>query len=63
MNEQWKQTSLDNFIEDWKELFSLIKNSKLKYRVFLDQIPKENLRKFSLNNKKSNVCIIYLNDF
>ena len=36
MNEQWKQTSAGNSVESWKELFSLIKNSKLKYRVFLD---------------------------
>lgn len=36
MNEQWKQTSAGNSVGDWKGLFSLIKNSKLKYRVFLD---------------------------
>ena len=36
MNEQWKQTSSDNFVEDWKDLFSVIKESKLKYRISLD---------------------------
>lgn len=61
MNEQWKQTSAGNSVEDWKGLFSLIKNSKLKYRVFLDQIPVRNLRKFSLKCEQSKVCDIIFN--
>lgn len=61
MNEQWKQTSSDNSIRSWKELFSLIKNSKLKYRVLLDHIPKKNMRSFSLTNKRSMIQYILFN--
>lgn len=63
LNEQWKQTLADNSIGDWKGLFSLIKNSKLKYRVLLDHIPKRNMRSFSLTNKKSLVQYILFNGF
>ena len=63
MNEQWKQTSSDNSIKDWKGLFSLIKNSKLKYRVLLDDILNKNIRSFSLNNKNSMVQYILFNTF
>ena len=61
MNEQWKQTLSSNSINDWKGLFSLIKNSKLKYRVLLDSIPKKNARSFSLTNKKSMIQYILFN--
>lgn len=61
MNEQWKQTSLDNSIKDWKGLFSLIKESKLKYRVSLDECkPSEVL---SLNCKMSKTFLIKYNIF
>lgn len=63
MNEQWKQTSFDNSIDDWKKLFSLIKNLKLKYRVLLDDILNKNIRSFSLNNKNSMVQYILFNTF
>ena len=33
---QWKDIVIENDIKSWKELFDLIKNSKLKYRVSLD---------------------------
>lgn len=33
---QWKDVVIKNDIKSWKELFGLIKNSKLKYRVSLD---------------------------
>lgn len=52
LNEQWKQTLRDNFIKDWKELFTLIKNSKLKYRVSLDEC-KNNSKVFRFNHIKS----------
>ena len=58
MNEQWKQTISDNSIKNWKDLFSLIKNSKLKYRVLLDDILNKNIRSFSLTNKNSMIQYI-----
>ena len=63
MNEQWKQTLSDNSIKDWKDLFSLIKNSKLKYRVLLDDILNKNIRSFSLTNKNSMIKYIQFNTF
>lgn len=61
LNEQWKQTLRDNFIKDWKELFSLIKNSKLKYRILLDNCKNNGV--FSLNNKKSLVSYMIFNEY
>ena len=56
MNEQWKQTSRDISAEDWKDLFSAIKESKLKYRISLDGCkPSEVL---SLNCKRSKTSIL-----
>lgn len=52
LNEQWKQTLKDNFIKDWKELFKIIKNSKLKYRVPLSDY---NHHGFSFNHIKSSI--------
>ena len=63
MNEQWKQTLSDNSIKNWKDLFSLIKNSKLKYRVLLDDILNKNIRSFSLTNKNSMIHYIQFNTF
>lgn len=61
MNEQWKQTSSDNSAEDWKDLFSVIKESKLKYRISLDRCkPSEVL---SLNCKRSKVSLMIFNCF
>ena len=61
INEQWKQTLSDNFIRDWKGLFSLIKESKLKYRISLDNC---NVSKvLSLNNKKSYISLMQYNIF
>ena len=54
INEQWKQTIFDNSIKDWGELFNLIKNSKLKYRVSLDCC-RNNFKVFSLNHSKSRI--------
>ena len=56
MNEQWKQTSRDISAEDWKDLFSAIKESKLKYRISLEGCkPSEVL---SLNCKRSKTSIL-----
>lgn len=56
MNEQWKQTSSDNFVKEWKDLFKLIKESELKYRISLDGCkPSEVL---SLNCKRSKTSIL-----
>jgi hypothetical protein len=54
LNEQWKQTLKDNFIKDWKELFKIIKNSKLKYRVPLSDYL-NNHHGFSFNHIKSSI--------
>jgi len=54
LNEQWKQTLKDNFIKDWKELFKIIKNSKLKYRVPLSDCL-NNHHGFSFNHIKSSI--------
>ena len=57
LNEQWKQTLILNNIKNWKELFLLIKNSKLKYRVLIDETKMfchNSLRKSSY---KSNIFI------
>lgn len=61
MNEQWKQTSSDNSVEDWKGLFSVIKESGLKYRISLDRCkPSEVL---SLNCKQSKTrTLLFKND-
>ena len=61
INEQWKQTLSDNFIKDWKELFSLIKESKLKYRISLDNCKASKV--LSLNNKKSYISLMQYNIF
>jgi len=56
MNEQWKQTSSSNSVRDWKDLFKLIKESELKYRISLDRCkPAEVLR---LNCLRSMVSLI-----
>ena len=56
MNEQWKQTSSDVSAESWKDLFKLIKESKLKYRISLDRCKSSEV--LSLNSLKSLVSII-----
>ena len=56
MNEQWKQTSSDNFVKDWKGLFSLIKESELKYRISLSKCKFD--RVLSLNCSRSKVFLI-----
>ena len=56
INEQWKQTLSDNFIKDWKGLFQLIKESKLKYRISLDKCKVSKV--LSLNNKKSYISLM-----
>lgn len=61
MNEQWKQTSFDNCIKDWKELFSVIKESELKYRISLDQCKPTKV--LSLNCKKSYISLMKYNIF
>jgi IS605 OrfB family transposase len=52
LNELWKQT-LDKSFESWKELLSWLKNSKVKYRIPLD----ENLESFSLKSNNSKVIL------
>lgn len=61
LNEQWKQTLANNFVEDWKEFYSLIKNLKIKYQVSLENCIFSKV--FSLNNQKSRILICELNSF
>ena len=61
MNEQWKQTSLNISAKDWKDLFKLIKESELKYRISLDKCKFDKV--LSLNSKKSKICILQFNRF
>ena len=61
MNEQWKQTSLDISAKDWKDIFSLIKESELKYRISLDRCKPDKV--LSLNCLRSKVCILLFNRF
>ena len=61
MNEQWKQTSLDISAKDWKDIFLLIKESELKYRISLDRCKPDKV--LSLNNKKSNISLMKYNIF
>lgn len=52
LNELWKQT-LGNCFESWKELSIWLKNSKLRYRIPLD----ENLKSFSYRSPKSTIYL------
>lgn len=56
MNEQWKQTSSSNSAKDWKDLFKLIKESELKYRISLDMCKSAEVLR--LNCLKSMVSLI-----
>ena len=53
LDEQWKQTLTG--AKDWKNAFLKIKNSKVKYRVLLNDIVQNAV--FSKYNKKSKVTI------
>ena len=53
LDEQWKQTLTG--VKDWKNAFLKIKNSKVKYRVLLNDIVQNAV--FSKFNKKSKVII------
>ena len=53
LDEQWKQTLAG--VKDWKNAFLKIKNSKVKYRVLLNDIVQNAV--FSKYNKKSKVTI------
>lgn len=61
MNEQWKQTSLNISARDLKDLFSLIKESELKYRIPLDRCKPDKV--ISLNCLRSKICILQFNKF
>ena len=61
MNEQWKQTSLDISAKDWKDIFSLIKESELKYRIPLDRCKPDKV--LSLNCLRSKICVLKFNRF
>jgi hypothetical protein len=37
---QWKETDIDRYMSSWKELLLYIKNSKLRYRVPMDDAAK-----------------------
>lgn len=54
MKDQWKEFSLKNNVQTWKELFSLIKNSRLKYRVSWDI--SHVFRKFCSNKSLCLMC-------
>ena len=53
LDEQWKQTLAG--VKDWKNAFLKIKNSKVKYRVLLNDIVQNAV--FSKYNRKSKVMI------
>jgi hypothetical protein len=54
LEELWKQTEVPE-VQDWKELHSWLKNSKVKYRV---SVPKETVfRKFKSKNSKVNLAL------
>ena len=53
LDEQWKQTLTG--VKDWKNAFLKIKNSKVKYRVLLDDIVQNAV--FSKFNRKTKVTI------
>lgn len=53
LDEQWKQTLTG--VKDWKKAFIKIKNSKVKYRVLLNDIVQNAV--FSKFNRKSKVTI------
>ena len=53
LDEQWKQTLTG--VKDWKNAFMKIKNSKVKYRVLLNDIVQNAV--FSKFNRKSKVTI------
>jgi IS605 OrfB family transposase len=55
LNEQWKQTLVLNNISCWKELFLLIKNSKLKYRILIDEAKEFCQNSFRRSSYKSKV--------
>ena len=51
--EQWKQTEKESPMV-WNEMFTWLKNLKVKYRVPLNKLI-NNFKVFSMNSKKSNV--------
>ena len=53
LDERWKQTLTG--VENWKDAFLKIKNSKVKYRVLLDDVVQNAV--FSKYNRKSKVTI------
>ena len=54
LEELWKQTEVPE-VQDWKELHSWLKNSKVKYRV---SVPKETVfRKFKSKNSKVDLAL------
>ena len=53
VKDQWKKHLTDE-VKSWKELFSLFKNSKLKYRVSLEEL-KGSFKVFRLDSYKSRV--------
>ena len=53
LDERWKQTLTG--VRNWKDTFLKIKNSKVKYRVLLDDIIQNTV--FSKYNRKSKVVI------
>ena len=53
LDERWKQTLAG--VENWKNAFLKIKNSKVKYRVLLNDIVQNAV--FSKFNRKSKVAI------
>ena len=57
MNEQWKQTSCDISAEDWKDLLSAIKESKLKYRISLDGCKPSEVLSLNCKQSKTNILL------
>lgn len=55
LNERWKQTEIPD-ISDWKDLHGWLKNSKLRYRVSLEQC--KGVLSSQFNSRKSQVKVV-----
>ncbi len=56
---QWKEMGIE-WVEDWKKLFTLVKNLKFKYRVSLEEAIQEHLVSvFRLNQSKKSYIDLY----
>jgi hypothetical protein len=56
LKDRWKE-HFSGRVKNWRELFELIKNSKVRYRVPLDELPNSSFGVFSLDCKQSKVVL------